>query len=116
LINAAQYLLLEKRGDIVIFVHKHATNHGILMAFFHALLLLMVGEQIKDGQRDGCKWMDEHYPIFISQVLFCFLGYMFSALKSRNKIFVFYMQVLLCRPLLFLELSLFHYFGMCIIY
>ncbi|XP_078164578.1 root UVB sensitive protein (Protein of unknown function, DUF647) isoform X3 [Carex rostrata] len=69
--KSAQYLLLEKRDDIVVFVHKHATNLDILMAFFHALLLLGFREKIKYKQTDRHKWMDENYPIFISKLQSC---------------------------------------------
>ncbi|KAJ4820194.1 Protein root UVB sensitive 3 [Rhynchospora pubera] len=67
-LKLAQYLLLEKKDNIVIFVHKYAANVDILMAFFHALLLLSLREEIKHGQTDSHKWMDEHYPIFISKL------------------------------------------------
>ncbi|KAJ4750677.1 Protein root UVB sensitive 3 [Rhynchospora pubera] len=67
-LKLAQYLLLEKKDNIVIFVHKHAANVDILMAFFHALLLLSLREEIKHGQTDSHKWIDEHYPIFISKL------------------------------------------------
>ncbi|XP_072996167.1 protein root UVB sensitive 3 [Typha latifolia] len=62
------YLLLEKRGGIHIFIHKQATPDDILKSFIHALVITSLTDKSKSLHTESHIWMDEHYPVFIAKL------------------------------------------------
>ncbi|KAJ3673849.1 hypothetical protein LUZ60_005841 [Juncus effusus] len=58
-----KYLLLEKKGEIQILIHKHANSSDLLKAFCHSLVLLNLINENK-----SLEWMDDQYSIFLTKL------------------------------------------------
>ncbi|XP_020103809.1 protein root UVB sensitive 3 isoform X3 [Ananas comosus] len=64
----AKYLLLEKQGDIYVFIHKHANPADILKSYIHSLVIANLMNKSKSLHTHSQLWMNEQYPIFIEKL------------------------------------------------
>ncbi|KAL2349161.1 hypothetical protein Fmac_003161 [Flemingia macrophylla] len=64
----AKYILVERKGNIDVIVHKDSNAADVLKSFFHALVLGKNVHKRKSLHSDGQKWIDNQYEIFIQKL------------------------------------------------
>lgn len=65
----ARYLLMERKGNICIVMHKDSTATDVLQSFFHANAMANLTAKRRILHSESQAWMDKHYEDFIQKVL-----------------------------------------------
>lgn len=66
----AKYLLMERKGNICIVMHKDSTATDVLQSFLHANAMANLIDKHRILHSESQTWMDKHYEEFIQKVLF----------------------------------------------
>ncbi|KAK2408175.1 protein root UVB sensitive [Trifolium repens] len=64
----AKYLLVEKKGNINVIVHKDSSGVDVLKSFIHAIVLANNVHKGKSLHSDSQMWMDSQYEVFIQKL------------------------------------------------
>lgn len=63
-----KYLLLEKKGFIIIIMHKDSAAEDILQAYIHALVMAHLVDKKSSVHVESQSWVDKHYKVFCLKV------------------------------------------------
>ncbi|CAN6675820.1 unnamed protein product [Malus baccata var. baccata] len=64
----ARYLLMERKGNICIVMHKDSTATDVLQSFFHANVMANLTDKRRILHSESQAWMDKHYEDFIQKL------------------------------------------------
>ncbi|XP_044490708.1 protein root UVB sensitive 3 [Mangifera indica] len=64
----AKYMLLERKGIIVVIVHKDSTAAEVLYSYIHALVMANLKKGTNTIHSESQSWMDKHYEGFIEKL------------------------------------------------
>lgn len=64
----AMYLLLLKKGNVVIVMHKNSTPANVLEAFTHAIVMLNISDKKRSPHSESWSWMDKNYKEFLTKI------------------------------------------------
>nr|XP_028951891.1 protein root UVB sensitive 3 isoform X2 [Malus domestica] len=64
----ARYLLMERKGNICIVMHKDSTATDVLQSFFHANAMASLTDKRRILHSESQAWMDKHYEDFIQKL------------------------------------------------
>ncbi|KAL8161447.1 hypothetical protein V2J09_012936 [Rumex salicifolius] len=64
----AMYLLLLKKRNVVIVMHKNSSPSDVLEAFIHALVMLEISDKKRSPHSESRSWMDKNYKEFLTKL------------------------------------------------